>query len=147
LIAFTAIGEVGIDVEAIRSDIEGLDIASANFTRNEVSMIAAEGSTQQQAALFLRLWTRKEAVLKASGGGLLQGLDTIDVSEDTPSLVNQAGSGDASGGSCWLVRDIEGIGGFAAAIAAPPGDWSMREWSIRCDDAIHRFVARFPGAL
>jgi 4'-phosphopantetheinyl transferase len=40
-IAFTTIGEVGIDVEAIQRDVEALEIATANFTRNEAAMVAA----------------------------------------------------------------------------------------------------------
>ena len=151
LIAFTTIGEVGIDVEAIDRDVESLDIANSNFTRKESRMIAAAASREEQTRVFLRFWTRKEAVLKAAGGGLLHGLDSVDVSEEPPGVVELGGELGEGGASRWLVRDIEGIDGkagtdgYAAAIAAPAGNWNMRMWAINLDEAIVRTDARFPG--
>lgn len=142
LIAFTTIGEVGIDIEAMGRDIEALDIADSNFTRNEAAAIAAAGAEREQIAVFLRFWTRKEAVLKAAGGGLLQGLDTVDVSSEPPGIVEADGV-EAGNGSRWLVRDMKGLDGYVAAIAAPPGEWSIRMWTIRSEDAIQRLSARF----
>jgi 4'-phosphopantetheinyl transferase len=147
LIAFTTLGEVGIDVEAAQRDVEALDIANSNFTAGEAAIIASAATAEEQASIFLCFWTRKEAVLKATGGGLLQGLDTVDVSQNSPSLVKLSVGSDVSGESCWLVRNLEGIEGFFGAVAAPPGDWSIQEWEIRCEDAFHRFEARFPGIL
>jgi 4'-phosphopantetheinyl transferase len=147
LIAFTTVGEVGIDVEAVQRDVEALDIARSNFTKREAAMIAAAGTPEEQAMVFLRLWTRKEAVLKADGCGILDGLDSVDVSQPLANPVVLRGGQDEIGESCWQVRDLEGIDGFAGAIAAPPGDWSVMQWPIRCEDAIRRFAARFPGVL
>jgi 4'-phosphopantetheinyl transferase len=150
LIAFTTAGEVGIDVEAVNRGVESLDIANSNFTRREAGMIAAVPSREEQTRIFLRFWTRKEAVLKAAGGGLLHGLDRVDVSGEPPGVVELAGEEGVEKGergvSRWLVRDIEGITGCAAAVAAQPGDWSVRMWAIRFEDAILRVGARFPGA-
>jgi 4'-phosphopantetheinyl transferase len=150
LIAFTTVGEIGIDVEAFQRDVEALEIATADFTAVEAAMIAAAGTRQEQISIFLRLWTRKEAVLKAAGGGLLDGLNSADVSRDPPGVVRLGK--DAGGESRWLVRDLGGIDGFAGAVAAPPGgwpgqEWSIREWPIRCEDALHRLAARFPDGL
>jgi 4'-phosphopantetheinyl transferase len=142
LIAFTAVGEVGIDVEAVGRDVEALDIANSNFTANEAAAIAAAGSEPEQIAVFLRFWTRKEAVLKAAGGGLLQGLDTVDVSREPPGIVEADGV-EAGDESRWLVRDLEGLEGFTGAIAAPPEDWSIRLWTIRNEDAIQRLSTEF----
>ena len=145
LIAFTTAGELGVDVEAIDRTVEAQDIANENFTQNEAALIAAAGTPEEQAKVFLSFWTRKEAVLKATGGGLLHGLHTVDVSDEPPGVVELGGEADAGGGSRWLVRDIEGIEGFASAIAAPVGDWVVRQWPIRCGEAIQRLGAKFPG--
>lgn len=141
LIAFTTVGEAGIDVEGFDRKVESLDIADANFTRNEARLIAAAGSPDEQTKTFLRFWTRKEAVLKAAGGGLLDGLDSVDVSGEPPGVV-EVRAADAQ--PRWLVRDLAGMDGFASAIAAPPGDWKIREWEIDCAAAMARLVGRFP---
>jgi 4'-phosphopantetheinyl transferase len=147
LIAFTTVGEVGIDVETIKRDVEALEIASAHFTENEASIIAAAGTPQEQVSVFFRLWTRKEAVLKAAGVGILRGLDTVDVSQQPANLVRMRGASGEIAESCWLVRDMEVIDGFMGAVAAPAGDWSILQWPIRCEDAIDRLVARLSGLL
>jgi 4'-phosphopantetheinyl transferase len=148
LIAFTTVGEVGIDVEAFDRRVEALDIATASFTRNEASIIGAAATPQEQAGIFLRFWTRKEAVLKAAGCGILRGLDTVDVSQ--PGSLVSLGAGAETTESHWLMQDLEVRGardGFCAAVAARPGDWSVQQWPIRCEDAIHRIAAKFPGVL
>jgi len=144
LIAFTSVGEVGIDVETIQRDVEALDIASANFTRNEAALIAAAQTPQEQTDIFLRFWTRKEAVLKAAGCGILRGLDMVDVSQESVNLERLSGAPDEITRCCWRVRDLEPIDGFAGAVAAPAGDWSIRQRRIRYEDAINALVARFP---
>jgi len=146
LIAFTTVGEVGVDLEAAGRDLEAVEIASSNFTRKEAEMIASAPTSEEQIQLFLRFWTRKEAVLKADGCGILDGLDLVDVSQQAENLVRLPGGGVDSTESGWLVRDMDGIDGFAGAIAARPGDWSIREWAICCDDAVRLFQARFPWA-
>jgi 4'-phosphopantetheinyl transferase len=147
LIAFTTVGEVGIDIEAVRRHVEVLDIASTNFTRKETAIIVAARTQQEQARIFLKFWTRKEAVLKAAGCGILPGLDTVDVSQPSAGLVRLSGMSDEITDSCWLVQDLDQIDGFAGAVAAPPGDWTIRQWPIRYEDAAHRLVTRFPEAL
>jgi 4'-phosphopantetheinyl transferase len=98
LIAFTTIGEVDIDVEAVDRRVESLDIANSNFTRKEAEAIAVAGSLEEQRKHFLRFWTRKEAVLKAAGGGLLYGLDSVDVSGEPPGGRSRRGRGIALAG-------------------------------------------------
>lgn len=141
LIAFTTIGEIGVDVEAVDRRVESLDIANSNFTRKEAAIIASAGSPDEQAKIFLRFWTRKEAVLKAAGGGLLYGLDSVDVSGEPPGVVDLA----VGARSRWLVRDLAGVDGYAAAIAVSPGDWKVREWQFGCGEAMVRVAAEFPG--
>ena len=146
LIAFTAVGEVGIDVEAMRCDVGALEIASAHFTKTEAALIAAAPTPEEQASAFLRLWTRKEAVLKAAGFGLLGGLDGVDVSGGPLNLVRLGDATDDSAESCWRVQDLELLDGFAGAVAAPAGNWSVVERPVRYEDAIRSFV-RISGVV
>ena len=142
LIAFTTIGEVGIDAEALCRDVEALEIASAHFTQEEAQRIAAAGSPYEQAGRFLRYWTRKEAVLKAAGCGIGDGLDAFDVSKENANLVRLKDSLHESPERLWMVRDLDGIEGFAAAIAAPALEWSVRQWFLRDQEALLALVKK-----
>lgn len=61
--------EIGVDVEATRplADLDAL--AEACCSRNECARLARLPAASRAAA-FLRLWTRKEAALKAWGTGI-----------------------------------------------------------------------------
>jgi 4'-phosphopantetheinyl transferase len=145
LIAFTTVGEVGIDVEAAEREVEALDIANASFTAKEAALIAAAGTAQEQTRIFLRFWTRKEAVLKAAGRGILQGLNMVDVSQQDMNLVRLPCATDQMSGFCWRVQDLEGIDGFHGAVAAPEGEWSVRQRRVSYEGAIDELRAKFPG--
>jgi 4'-phosphopantetheinyl transferase len=145
-IAFTTIGEVGIDVEANQRDVDALEIAKANFTRNEARMVAAADSRQEQARIFLRLWTRKEAVLKAAGCGLQGGLEGFDVSHWPLNQIRLSCSTGDSTESNWRIQDLELMDGFAGAVAAPAGDWLVHQHPPCCEKAI-RTLAEGLGGL
>ncbi|MEO6712598.1 MAG: 4'-phosphopantetheinyl transferase superfamily protein, partial [Mycobacteriales bacterium] len=73
IIAISRSGRVGIDVEVIRPDFADLRIAERSFAPAEVARLRALPHEERNLA-FLRCWTRKEALLKAVGGGLTLGL-------------------------------------------------------------------------
>jgi 4'-phosphopantetheinyl transferase len=73
-------GEVGIDIERVRS-IDGMDaIVGSNFSSQERTIFAST-PRDLQTRVFLTLWTRKEAYVKALGGGLSTPLDSFDTSD------------------------------------------------------------------
>jgi 4'-phosphopantetheinyl transferase len=80
LMAFTRGREVGIDIEYLREVPEALTIARNHFTAAETRLLenALAGTTGRDC--FFRLWTRKEAVIKAVGTGLSMPLAEFDVS-------------------------------------------------------------------
>jgi len=145
VIAFTTVGEVGIDVEAIRCDVDAEEIASAHFTRTEAAEIEAAATPLEQANTFLRLWTRKEAVLKATGCGLLGGMDGVDVSQEPLDQVRFCSAAEDIPESFWRVQDLERIEGFAGAVAAPTGNWSVLQRPVRYEDVIHGSLGRIFG--
>jgi 4'-phosphopantetheinyl transferase len=84
LIAVGRNREVGVDVEKIRPEIDLEGIARRFFSSSEVeSLINLEDELHLEA--FFRCWTRKEAYLKARGGGLSIPLDQFDVTLDPES--------------------------------------------------------------
>jgi len=73
LLVGTAAEEIGVDVELVQP---GLDIARSHFSPGEAQWLAQS----RQADAFTRLWTAKEAVLKAAGFGIVSGLAEPDFS-------------------------------------------------------------------
>lgn len=79
--------DIGVDIEnPTRANSNYLEIAERYFTREEyVALSHLQGKDQEQ--LFYKIWTLKEAVLKATGDGIVGGLDSIDVlHKATPCL-------------------------------------------------------------
>lgn len=103
LIAVTSGRSVGVDVERIRDDVDHGRLAEQFFAPGEVDDLRALPEPQRAAAFFA-LWVRKEAVVKASGAGLSDGVSHLDVRRD---LV--AGR--------WSVTSVDAWPGFAVAVA------------------------------
>jgi 4'-phosphopantetheinyl transferase len=115
LIAITRGVPVGVDVEQVKP-LPDLDQVASNYfsAAEQVDLFSLTGSTRVDA--FYRCWTRKEALIKASGEGLSMPLDSFQVSllpGAPPELVQSANS------STWMLLNIEPAPGYAAAAAAP----------------------------
>jgi len=70
---------LGIDVEAIRADFGGEDVAESHFAPAEFQELVSLPEAQRPQAFF-NCWTRKEAYVKALGAGLQIPLDSFEVS-------------------------------------------------------------------
>lgn len=79
LIGIVRRGRIGVDVEVYRPLPDALRIARHHFAPDEATALAAVPAGSMQAAFFA-LWTRKEAVVKATGAGLSLPLGTFSVS-------------------------------------------------------------------
>jgi 4'-phosphopantetheinyl transferase len=81
LFAFVRSREIGIDVERIRRDFDASAIADRFFSPREREALGQLPPALRHEAFF-HCWTRKEAFVKAKGGGLSLALDQFDVSLD-----------------------------------------------------------------
>lgn len=106
-------GEVGVDVEEQRPIRDFRRIAQRHFAPVEQERWASEGETLES---FYAVWTRKEAMLKASGSGLTRPLERVDSERGT-----------LDGVVYWL-RDLDPGPGFAAAIACEAEPMSLQGW-------------------
>jgi 4'-phosphopantetheinyl transferase len=70
---------LGIDVEHVRPESAGEDIAKRYFSTNEVNDLQTL-PPEERVEGFFHCWTRKEAFLKATGMGLQIPLDSFAVS-------------------------------------------------------------------
>lgn len=76
VIAIGRSGEIGVDVETMTRTVDHDAVGEHYFTPEEVEMIAASADRKRR---FLEFWTRKEAVLKASGVGIMDDLRVLRV--------------------------------------------------------------------
>lgn len=79
--AFCRDAPVGIDVEELRL-LDDLGDLVGVLHPAEAASIRLQAGEDARAAAFFRCWTRKEAVLKAVGEGLMRGPDSIQVRTD-----------------------------------------------------------------
>lgn len=116
LIALSDGRDVGVDVERLAPDRANMRIAKKSFSAREYAGLGGLRPANRVAGFF-RIWTRKEAVVKALGGGLTLPLDAFDVSlepGDQDALL------DARAGliepSHWRLMDIAMDPGYVAAL-------------------------------
>lgn len=106
--------EIGIDIECVRP-LDHLDLARRYFHPNEVAAIESARPPDEQLLAFFRIWTLKEAVVKAIGKGLSIPLETFDVSIATsPPTMVVAPEGAPL--RWWLYQTT---GGYCRALAVP----------------------------
>ncbi|MFN2529798.1 MAG: 4'-phosphopantetheinyl transferase superfamily protein, partial [Pyrinomonadaceae bacterium] len=117
LYGVTRMGEIGVDLEHIRSDFTGDDIARRFFSSNEVGCLTSLPADVRHEAFF-NCWTRKEAFLKAKGTGLSLPLDQFDVTlapaEPAALLLTRW---DETEATRWSLKSIDVAPGYVAAVA------------------------------
>ena len=122
--AFSYGRKLGIDVERIRPQLAGEDIAGRYFTARELAELRTL-PPQFRALGFFLCWTRKEAYVKAHGTGLNVPLDSFVVSL-TPGRPAELRSVDSDH---WSMLSFEPSTGYVAAIVGEGNDWPLRYWN------------------
>jgi 4'-phosphopantetheinyl transferase len=85
LIGVAGSTELGVDLETMARSVDHDAVARHYFTDPEVSMLDALQGHDRKLG-FLELWTRKEAVLKATGVGIMEDLRSMSVLERTNAM-------------------------------------------------------------
>jgi len=78
LFAFTTLCPIGVDIECLRPIPEFENIAAQYFCSREIELMRLLPPEKRMAA-FYSCWTGKEAYLKATGEGISEGLDKVEV--------------------------------------------------------------------
>ncbi len=120
VLAFGRCRNIGVDIEAIRRDLEILPLAMRCFSEAERGALARADDPH---AAFFQLWAFKEAYVKASGSTLFRELGRCAV---------PAGDGERNG---WHFRRLEAGSKYAAAVvtdrpvgAVPCYDFGGLQW-------------------
>lgn len=119
-IALTGAGAIGVDIEPASRDRGLLDLARRICHPIELTALNAMPEPAREAAL-LRLWVRKEALLKALAVGLRWEMAGFEAVVDAPiSAINDINYN-------LQITDYSGVNTFVSAVATTP-DATVR-WS------------------
>lgn len=121
VIAVTRSAHLGVDIEQAREVDEARETARHYFSPAEQA--ALERVPDEQSAAFLRCWTRKEAVVKALGGGLTIDLCSFDVSIGDGDARLLEVRDDATRAADWRLYDLSVNGLFGALAVVQPPAW------------------------
>lgn len=111
--AFAPGHELGIDVEQVRPIEDIHQIAKSYFSPPEREAQAALVGDELYS-MFFRLWTRKEAYLKACGEGLSLLTEELNVLASPGQVLRIPGRQDEAD---WFVHDLEVATGYQGALA------------------------------
>jgi 4'-phosphopantetheinyl transferase len=128
LIAVTRIGPVGVDVECIRPVRDMDHLVERFFSSRENGLFQALRDEDKPAAFF-NLWTRKEALLKATGAGITR-LSTVEVSflaGERPRVL--AFDGDPEKAREWQLEECAPEPGYAGAVAIQAPAMRVCRWA------------------
>ncbi len=111
---------VGVDIEAHRP-VEP-EVAARFFSAAEQAALAPLAGVAWRQAFF-RIWTRKEAFVKALGVGLSHPLDSFDVTAGASAQLVRHATGRAAD---WALIDLPLGTGWAGAVAVQTGGGPAR---------------------
>jgi len=116
LIAVGSEHRLGVDIEKIRGDVDTASLAERFFSLRERAGLQALPDRLRVPGFFA-CWTRKEAVLKATGDGLSFPLADFSVTTHPdldPELEEINGNTEA--GKLWFLADLSVVG-YRATVA------------------------------
>ncbi|MFI0724237.1 4'-phosphopantetheinyl transferase family protein [Streptomyces sp. NPDC021224] len=113
MVALCASRPVGVDVQQVLPRLDAVAMARRYFPAQESAAVAAVADPDGRARRFARLWARKEALTKAHGGRLTEGL-RVPVPAGGPPPDTPARDAWARG---YRVHDIPAPAGYRAAVA------------------------------
>jgi 4'-phosphopantetheinyl transferase len=117
--------EVGVDVETVRPRARALELSRRFFDPSETAVLEALPDSGLLAG-FLTLWTAKEAVLKAQGGGLSYGLHRAAFKLRDGLAEPGSFDGDIAPASAWCVQALDLAPALVSAVA-----WRGRKRQVR----------------
>lgn len=127
LVALARDTELGVDVEAARPLPDLIALAQRFFSPREAAELLGLDAARRECAFF-RIWTRKEAFVKATGEGIVAGLDRFAVSHDDGTRVRLELFDAPDTAAQWTIRALAMPDGYAAALAVPRPSYAVQTW-------------------
>lgn len=134
LLAIATGRDVGVDVEFMSAQVTTDEVAERFFSPHEVATLRTLPREIRRTAFF-KCWTRKEAFIKAKGGGLSIPLDQFDVAfapAQTPALLRTQWNPREA--SCWSMFDLNvEAADYAAALVVEGTPRQLSCWQFDDD--------------
>ncbi len=115
LLAVSRDRRLGVDIERIDPGADVNGIADACFSESERWFLGSVPEPRRAVA-FYAVWTRKEAIVKATGEGLVRARDRVEVRPTRPATTVR------HAGSQWKLIELSPGSAWAAALAVESGD-------------------------
>lgn len=128
LVAVTLVRPLGVDIEYIKPDFDWSGIVEHYFAPGEIARLTTLPAALRQRAFFA-IWTRKEAYIKAKGGGLSIPLDGFEVAthpNEPAALLSCAGGPQETAN--WSMANIDVGSEYAATVCAAAPVSEVRLW-------------------
>ncbi len=129
LIAVANFPDVGIDIESIQRRDRLDALATRVFSDRELSLWR-QLPPEHQLMSFYRLWTKKEAFVKAVGRGIALGMELCEFSLEPEGQV-KAIPAEYGKASDWLVTELEVSPDLKAALVTACCDFELHRREIR----------------
>jgi len=129
LYAFARRRAVGVDVERLRALSDVAAMARRFFSPREVAAVQA-ARAERRETVFLEIWTRKEAYIKALGEGLSRPLRGFSVAlgEERAPLLHV--EGDEAEAGRWRLQPLFPDPAYTAAVAVEGDGWKLSCWRV-----------------
>ena len=130
LIAVTRTARIGVDIERVR-ELTDMDHLVARFFSDRENLAFGKLAAEAKPAAFFNLWTRKEALLKATGAGISGGLNRVEVTflPEEPVRVLALPDGFGSGKQ-WLLQHLVPVAGYVGAVAIECPGCEILTWRL-----------------
>lgn len=102
---------VGVDIQRLTPGLDVAAMANRYFHADEIRVVL-DAAAEDRADRFAQLWARKEAVVKAAGGRLMQGMPVPVLGPSGVAVFCDGGSQDT-----YRWSDVPAPAGFRAAVA------------------------------
>ena len=124
LLAVSNLQTVGVDVETVKPRKSLREIARRCFSAREFAHWQRLPPAEQTRQFF-RLWTIKEAFVKAVGRGIALGLERCEVDIDKPDAFSAVPE-EYAPASAWQLSELELGDQLAAALVVPSACYELR---------------------
>lgn len=119
--------DLGVDIEECRPNVDIESISRRYFARNEIDFIFAQNG-EERLPRFFRVWTRKEAVIKALGTGISDELLALDIPVDLSQERLFCRLPYPQLGTDWTLMSLPCSSGYEAAMAVQGTVHQVQLW-------------------